>query len=55
MFASLTDKQKIKMLKSSLVDVTFEIVTNLPVPLEHAGDYSYMQSYVSSVMSQLLP
>ena len=43
MFASLTDKHKIKMLKSSLDDVTFEIVSHLPVPQEHTDDYSYMQ------------
>ena len=43
MFASLTDKQKIKMLKSSLDDVTFEIVTHLPVPQEYTDDYSYMK------------
>ena len=43
MFASLTNKQQIKMLKSSLDDVTFEIVTHLAAPQEHVDDTSYKQ------------
>ena len=41
MLASLTDRQKINMLQSSLDNVTFEIVIHFLVLLEHTDNYSY--------------